>query len=112
MLDTIPPSVSPPRTQYLETTPRSAYSENNTPTILKILYTTELPKASKGVLITCDPSIKAIILKIDAPRHDFIVEDLDDTTALVKESMLPALKARLDEELRNTQQIPEESESE
>lgn len=45
----------------------------------------------------CDPSIKAIILKIDQDKHDYIVEDLDDQTLVVKESQLQKLKARLEE---------------
>ncbi|MCJ1259259.1 TFIIH complex subunit tfb5 [Lignoscripta atroalba] len=68
-----------------------------------------MPKAVKGVLVECDPSIKAIILKIDQDKHDYIVEDLDDQTLVVKESQLASLKARLEEELANTQQMPEES---
>ncbi|KAI9887560.1 MAG: TFIIH complex subunit tfb5 [Watsoniomyces obsoletus] len=71
-----------------------------------------MPKAVKGVLVECDPSIKAIILKIDAVHHDFIVEDLDDQTLVIKESKLKELKQRLDSELAETQQQPEESESE
>lgn len=80
-----------------------------------------------GVLVECDPSIKAIILKIDQEKHDFIVEDLDDQSVLVKESQLQRLKSRLEEALRhstitarkhkltcvqelaNTQQMPEDS---
>ncbi|KAI9802533.1 MAG: TFIIH complex subunit tfb5 [Piccolia ochrophora] len=71
-----------------------------------------MPKAVKGVLVECDPSIKAIILKIDAVNHDYIVEDLDDQTLVVKESKLKELKLRLEDELKETQQMPEESESE
>ena len=52
---------------------------------------------STGVLVECDPSIKAIILKIDQDKHDYIVEDLDDQTLVIKESQLQRLKARLDE---------------
>lgn len=49
-----------------------------------------------GVLIECDPSVKAIILKYDEERHDYVVEDLDDERHLViKESQLQNLKARL-----------------
>src|SRR5215471_14020250 len=49
-----------------------------------------------GVLIECDPSVKAIILKYDEEKHDYIVEDLDDDRHLViKESQLQNLKARL-----------------
>ncbi|MCJ1471501.1 TFIIH complex subunit tfb5 [Lambiella insularis] len=68
-----------------------------------------MPKAIKGVLVECDPSIKAIILKIDQDKHDYIVEDLDDQTLVIKENQLASLKARLEEELANTQQMPEES---
>lgn len=52
---------------------------------------------SVGVLVECDPSIKAIILKIDQETHEYIVEDLDDQTLVVKESQLGRLKARLEE---------------
>ncbi|KAI9663751.1 MAG: hypothetical protein M1821_007241 [Bathelium mastoideum] len=70
-----------------------------------------MPKAVKGVLVQCDPSIKAIINKIDTARNDFIVEDLDDETALIKETKIAELKERLKEELRDTVKEPEESES-
>jgi TFIIH basal transcription factor complex TTD-A subunit len=51
-----------------------------------------------GLLIECDPSIKAMILKYDEERHDYIVEDLDDENHLViKESQLENLKVRLDQ---------------
>ncbi len=52
---------------------------------------------SPGVLVECDPSIKAIILKIDQEKHDFIVEDLDDHNLVIKESQLQRLKSRLEE---------------
>ncbi len=52
---------------------------------------------SPGVLVECDPSIKAIILKIDHEKHDYIVEDLDDQTLVIKESQLQRLKVRLGE---------------
>ncbi len=50
-----------------------------------------------GVLVECDPSIKAIIVKIDSEDHAFIVEELDDQTLVVKENMLGALKRKLDD---------------
>ncbi|KAJ9210686.1 hypothetical protein DTO166G4_7746 [Paecilomyces variotii] len=72
-----------------------------------------MPRAVKGVLIECDPSVKAIILKYDEERHDYIVEDLDDDRHLViKESQLLNLKARLGRELDEKVMQPEESESE
>lgn len=52
--------------------------------------------ARPGVLVECDPSVKAIILKYDEERHDYIIEDLDDDRHLViKGSQLQNLKARL-----------------
>ncbi|KAI9813667.1 MAG: TFIIH complex subunit tfb5 [Pycnora praestabilis] len=68
-----------------------------------------MPSGVKGVLVECDPSIKAIVLKIDSIHHDFIVEDLDDQTLVIKESKLPELKLRLEEELADTQMKPEDS---
>lgn len=49
------------------------------------------------MLVECDPSIKSIIVKIDSEKHDFIVEELDDQTLVIKESMLQVLKMRLEE---------------
>ncbi|KAI9926093.1 hypothetical protein ASPWEDRAFT_169957 [Aspergillus wentii DTO 134E9] len=72
-----------------------------------------MPRAVRGVLIECDPSVKAIILKYDEERHDYIVEDLDDDRHLViKESQLANLKARLGKDLDDKVMQPEESESE
>ena len=45
----------------------------------------------------CDPSIKAIILKIDAEENAFIVEELDEQRLVIKENMVALLKMRLDE---------------
>ncbi|GAM41106.1 RNA polymerase II [Talaromyces pinophilus] len=72
-----------------------------------------MPRAVKGVLVECDPSVKAIILKYDEEKHDYIVEDLDDDRHLViKESQLQNLKERLGQELDQKVMQPEESESE
>ncbi|CRG88417.1 hypothetical protein PISL3812_05447 [Talaromyces islandicus] len=66
-----------------------------------------------GVLVECDPSVKAIILKYDEERHDYIVEDLDDDRHLViKENQLQHLKERLGQELDQKVMQPDESESE
>lgn len=51
----------------------------------------------QGVLIECDPSIKSIIVKIDSERNDFIVEELDDQTLVIKENKLQTLKMMLEE---------------
>jgi TFIIH basal transcription factor complex TTD-A subunit len=55
-----------------------------------------MPKAVKGVLVQCDESIMAILLKIDAEhRHAFITETFDDETCLVNSSKINELKALL-----------------
>jgi TFIIH basal transcription factor complex TTD-A subunit len=51
-----------------------------------------------GVLVQCDESIMAIILKIDAEtKPGYIMERLDDETCLVQASKLNELKTRLNE---------------
>ncbi|KAI1006499.1 hypothetical protein K3495_g1721 [Podosphaera aphanis] len=62
-----------------------------------------MPRAIRGVLVECDPSIKAIIVKIDSTSHAYIVEELDDQTLVIKENMLGQLKRQLDEILKETQ---------
>jgi TFIIH basal transcription factor complex TTD-A subunit len=47
--------------------------------------------------VECDPSIKSIILKIDAEEHAYIVEELDEQTLVVKETMVNLLKQKLQE---------------
>ncbi|KAE8445466.1 TFIIH complex subunit tfb5 [Mollisiaceae sp. DMI_Dod_QoI] len=68
-----------------------------------------MPRAIRGVLIQCDPSIKSIIVQIDSEDHAYIVEELDDETLVVKENMLTSLKMKLDEKLKNTQVPADES---
>ncbi|KAF2404047.1 RNA polymerase II transcription factor B subunit 5 [Trichodelitschia bisporula] len=70
------------------------------------------PKATRGVLVQCDESIMAIIRKIDEGRNEFIIEDLDSGTCLVKEGKLAELKRRLKEQLKETVREAEDSESE
>lgn len=51
-----------------------------------------------GVMIQCDPSIKAIIKQVDTEHnHEIIIEDLDDKTLIVKETLMHTLKDRLDQ---------------
>ncbi|RKF62100.1 General transcription and DNA repair factor IIH subunit TFB5 [Erysiphe neolycopersici] len=56
-----------------------------------------MPRAIRGVLVECDPSIKAIIVKIDSASHAYIIEELNDQTLVIKENMLAQLKRQLDE---------------
>ncbi|PMD45182.1 transcription factor TFIIH complex subunit Tfb5 [Hyaloscypha variabilis F] len=71
-----------------------------------------MPRAIRGVLVQCDPSIKSIIVKIDAEEHAFIVEELDDQTLVIKENMMTTLKMKLDEQLKETQNNDESSSDE
>lgn len=50
-----------------------------------------------GILVQCDPSIKAIIVKIDSTTRKYIIEDLDEQTLVIKDTMLTDLKHKLDE---------------
>ena len=53
-------------------------------------------KYSTGVLVECDPSIKAIINRInDQHNHDFIIEDIDDEHVLIKSQKHDELKQLL-----------------
>lgn len=52
----------------------------------------------QGVLVECDPSIKAIILKINNEQgHDIIIEDIDDEHVLIKSAKEDELKRLLKE---------------
>ncbi|CAH2451370.1 RNA polymerase II general transcription factor TFIIH component [Komagataella phaffii CBS 7435] len=54
-----------------------------------------MPRAIKGALVKCDPSIRALILKIDAESHDIVIEELDDTHLVVDQNRIPFVKAEL-----------------
>lgn len=56
-----------------------------------------LMRRPEGILVQCDESIKTIIVKIDSELNDFIIEDLDDETLVIKAEKLPELKRRLNE---------------
>lgn len=71
-----------------------------------------MPVLTVGVLVECDASIKSIIVNIDNEyNNEFVIEVLDDQHIVVKETMVQALKQKLDERLRNTTQREEELES-
>ncbi|OCL10078.1 hypothetical protein AOQ84DRAFT_7380 [Glonium stellatum] len=65
-----------------------------------------------GVLVECDASIKAIIVKLDSERNDIIVEDLDDEHLVIKETKLEELRQRLNQTLKTTLREAESSDSE
>ncbi|PSK58707.1 RNA polymerase II transcription factor B subunit 5 [Elsinoe australis] len=69
-----------------------------------------MPRATPGVLVQCDASIKAIIVKIDTENNnDFIVEDIDDETVLIKSGKHEELKQRLKMALQDTVREAEDS---
>ncbi|KAM0432429.1 hypothetical protein ACHAPT_004973 [Fusarium lateritium] len=70
-----------------------------------------MPRAIRGVLIECDPSIKSIIVSIDSTNHDYIIEDLDDERVVVKENMVSMLKAKLEDVRLPTKPLPSTNDS-
>lgn len=71
------------------------------------------PSSLAGVLVECDASIKSIIVNIDNEfNNEFVIEVLDDQHIVVKETMVQALKMKLDDRLKNTTQREEDIESE
>ncbi|AAS54638.1 AGR148Cp [Eremothecium gossypii ATCC 10895] len=54
-----------------------------------------MPRARKGALVQCDPSIRALILQIDSGTHDIIWEELDETHLLVDPAKVSYIKEKL-----------------
>ncbi|ODV86163.1 hypothetical protein CANARDRAFT_6656 [[Candida] arabinofermentans NRRL YB-2248] len=54
-----------------------------------------MARAVKGTLVQCDPSIKALIVRIDSDYRDIVIEELDDTHLLVDPSKIPFIKQEL-----------------
>ncbi|ROV98576.1 hypothetical protein VSDG_04312 [Cytospora chrysosperma] len=64
-----------------------------------------MPRAIRGVLVECDPSIKSIIVNIDDKNgHEYIIDNLDEQHVVIKETMLQKLKQMLEDRLRETTQ--------
>ena len=51
--------------------------------------------ASKGVLVKCDPSIKALIIQIDSSSSGIILEELDETHLLIQHDKVNFVKSEL-----------------
>ncbi|KAM0790611.1 hypothetical protein ACM66B_004475 [Microbotryomycetes sp. NB124-2] len=64
-------------------------------------------KATKGVLVTCDPAVKQILLQLDEQqeRDKFIIQDLDDTHLLVSGDKLEWVKQQLEQELEKNNYV-------
>lgn len=54
-----------------------------------------MPRARRGALIQCDPSIKALVVQIDADKSDIILEELDDTHLLIDPAKVEFIKREL-----------------
>lgn len=61
----------------------------------KIFVDYRMLSAVKGALVLCDPSIKALILKIDSERHDIIIEELDETHLVIDQNKIDYVKLEL-----------------
>lgn len=63
---------------------------------------------TRGTLITCDPPVKQIILKLDE-ESKCVIEDLDETHLLVKTNELERIRTLVDLQLEeNTWRPPVE----
>ncbi|GAA5897529.1 TFIIH complex subunit TFB5 [Sporobolomyces salmoneus] len=58
-------------------------------------------KATRGVLITCDPAVKQILLQLDESGQlgRFIISDLDDTHLLIAPDYVERVQDELELEL-------------
>lgn len=54
-----------------------------------------MPTASKGVLVRCDPSIKALILQIDSTSRGIVLQELDNSHLMIKGDMVQFVKNEL-----------------
>lgn len=55
--------------------------------------------ATGGTLIQCDPSIRALILQMDAQRNDIVLQELDDTHLFIVTDKVPYVKSELNQML-------------
>ncbi|KAG7196073.1 TFIIH complex subunit tfb5 [Scheffersomyces spartinae] len=54
-----------------------------------------MPTATKGVLVQCDPSIRALILQIDSKAPGIVLDELDETHLLIKQDQVMNVKNEL-----------------
>ncbi|KAL9940513.1 hypothetical protein V8E36_000001 [Tilletia maclaganii] len=61
-------------------------------------------KAIQGVLLTCDPALKQLILHLDAEAPSrFVLQDLDATHLFINPKFIDYIRQNLDQELeKNT----------
>ncbi|ONH69801.1 RNA polymerase II transcription factor B subunit 5 [Cyberlindnera fabianii] len=69
-------------------------------------------------MVECDPSIRALIVKIDTDRHDIVIQinsfiqELDDTHLLIDGSKVDFIKAELNRILAENTYNPLDEEEE
>lgn len=74
------------------------HTSHLSPTIGILIITTtciRMPTASKGVLVRCDPSIRALILQIDLTSRGIVLQELDSTHLMIKQEMVQFVKDEL-----------------
>ncbi|KAK7202601.1 RNA polymerase II transcription factor B subunit 5 [Myxozyma melibiosi] len=70
-----------------------------------------MPRAVKGVFVECDPSIKSLVLNIDAKSHNVVIADLDDEHLVIDERQVDNVKRQLDAQLAENTFNPAELEN-
>lgn len=69
-----------------------------------------MPSAIKGTLVECDPSIRALIVMMDARFHDLILEELDETHLFVAPDKVDFIREELGKRLNETLYNPDNDE--
>ncbi|GAA5921951.1 hypothetical protein JCM3775_003432 [Rhodotorula graminis] len=72
-------------------------------------------KATRGVLITCDPAVKQILLQLDQeerPSQRFLIADLDETHVLIAPDAVERVRENLEEVLEKNHYNPLAAEEE
>jgi len=68
-----------------------------------------MPKAQKGALLQCDPPQMAMVRKIDREsRQGYIIEEIDDRTCLVKDTMVDEIKRKVKEVMDHAMGVDED----
>ena len=67
-----------------------------------------MPKAVRGALVQCDPPQMAMIQEINRESGNaYIIEEINDTTCLVKETKVEELKMRVKQRMDKAMGVEE-----
>ncbi|GAA6000720.1 TFIIH complex subunit TFB5 [Rhodotorula paludigena] len=72
-------------------------------------------KATRGVLVTCDPAVKQILLQLDEENRSnrrFVIADLDETHVLISPEAVERVKDDLELALEANHWNPLQAEEE